>query len=128
LEIDRAKGENIMDMRKFGGGAIRPDDLRDGPRVERIVEITENETHGCAVLHFESGDSLFCWNTIARVLNRAWGFDSDDWIGQEVELSLGTYRDKKTDTDKEQIVVRAVSPPKSKSVPAKHDMDDDIPF
>lgn len=124
----------MVDMRKYGGGAIRPDDLRDGPRVEKIIEISENETHKCAVLHLTSGDQLFCWASTARVLNRAWGFDSDDWLDQEIELSIGMYRDKKSDTEKEMVVVRAISPPKAKAgssgppAPLNDDMNDDIPF
>lgn len=104
-----------MDMRKFSSGVIRPEDLYDGNRLEKIINIFEHEKHGCAVLEFESGDQLYLWNNLARVLNKAWGYDSENWLGQEVELSLGHYTDKKTDppTEKECINIRAVSPAKS---------------
>jgi len=131
-----------MDMRKYSGGIIKPEDLHEGPRLEKIVEVSENEKHGCAVLLFESGDQLYCWNNYTRVLNKAWGYDSDNWIDQELELSLGHYTDKKTDTEKETVVIRAVSPAKpgafdsapskaitsGKAAPPRNDMDDDIPF
>jgi hypothetical protein len=96
------------------------------------------------VLEFESGDQFYCWNNYTRVLNKAWGYESESWLGQELELSLGHYTDKKTDppTEKETIVVRAISPAKaeaqnggSKPLPPsrvttslKNDLSDEIPF
>ena len=104
-----------MDMRKYSAGVIRPEDLYDGPRVEKIINIFKHEKHGCPVLEFESGDQFYCWSNQARILNKAWGYFSDDWLGQEVELSLGHYTDKKTDppTEKETIAVKAISPAKA---------------
>jgi hypothetical protein len=131
-----------MDMRKYSAGVIRPEDLYDGPRVEKIINIFEHEKHNCAVLELESGDQLFLWGNLARVLYKAWGYNSDDWLGQEVELSLGHYLDKKTDppTEKECIAIRAVSPAKegansgapvpalSKARTVGGGMDDEVPF
>jgi hypothetical protein len=131
-------------MRKFSAGVVRPEDLRDGPQRETIVEVFEHEVHGCAVLVFESGNQFYCWNNYARILNKAWGYDSEDWLKQELELELGYYTDKKTDTQKETINIRPISPaktaqngdaptgklplpPSSGAVP-RRDMDDDIPF
>ena len=45
-----------MDMRKYSSGPIKPDDVRDGPRQEKIVNVYEHEKYGCPVLEFESGD------------------------------------------------------------------------
>ena len=130
-----------MDMRKFSGGVIKPEDLHNGPLVEKIVNISEHDKHGCAVLVFESGDEFYCWNNYARILSRAWGFNSADWIGQELELSLGHYVDRKTEEQRETIVVRPISPAKPGAnggasqavVPGgassmRREMDDDIPF
>ena len=58
---------------------------------KRSSTFLENEKHGCAVLQFESGDQFYCWNNYARILNKAWGYDSEHWIDQEMELSLGHY-------------------------------------
>jgi len=127
-----------MDMRKYSAGVIRPEDLYDGPRVEKIINIFEHEKHGCVVLEFESGDQFYCWNNYARVLNKAWGYDSNDWLGQELELSRGHYTDKKADppTEKETIAVRAISSRKAGNnggLPAlrgvcRGGLDDEIPF
>ena len=74
-----------MDMRKFSGGIIKPEDLHDGPRREKIVAVSENERVRSAVLQTESGDQLYCWNNYARILSKASGCDSVFWIDQELE-------------------------------------------
>ena len=131
-----------MDMRKYSGGLITPENLREGPQVEKTVNIYENEKHGCAVLQFESGNEFFCWNNYARVLNKAWGYDSENWLEQELELSLGHYKDRKTGEQKETVDIRPISPAKPGAfdkLPAKPvapggggsrgaDLDDGIPF
>jgi hypothetical protein len=117
--------------------------LRDGPRVEKIVKISERETerYTCGVLEFESGDSVYLWNNQARILNKAWGYDSAGWLDQQLELSLGHYTDKKTDTEKETIDMRPISPKKeiaagngsgttvvtSKPASLRSELDDEIP-
>jgi hypothetical protein len=105
-----------MDMRKFSAGVVRPEDL-DEPRLEKIVNVYENEKHKCAVLVFESGDELFLWNNLARVLAKAWGWNSEDYIDQEVEISRGTWLDKRDNppTEKDCINIRAVSPAKAEA-------------
>jgi hypothetical protein len=146
LKIEQDKRRMTMDMRKYSAGVIMPENLCDGPRVEKIINIFEHEKHECAVLEFENGDQLYLWPNLARVLNKAWGYDSDNWLKQEVELSRGHYLDKKTDppTEKECINIRAISPVKqgansgapvsalskvaSRSVGKHDDMDDEIPF
>jgi hypothetical protein len=133
-----------MDMRKYSGGLIKPEALHDGPLVEKIVNVYENEKYGCAVLQFESGNEFYCWNNYARVLSKTWGHDSEHWIDQELELKLGHYPDKKTNTEKETIDIWPISPakpgaldkaPSKKAIapagaaPSRNsDMDDDIPF
>jgi len=133
-----------MDMRKYSAGIITPEELRDGPQRETIVDVFEHETHGCAVLVFESGNQFYCWNNYARILSKAWGYSSDDWLNQEVELSLGHYTDRKTDKQKETVTLCAISPakaaqnggalanspplPPSRTVTANDDIADDIPF
>jgi hypothetical protein len=113
--IEQSNRRFAMDMRKYSAGVIMPEDLHDGPRTEKIINIFENEKHGCAVLEFESGDQLYLWNNNARILNKAWGYESADWLNQELELSLGHYTDKKSNTEKETIVVKPISPRKEKA-------------
>jgi len=70
IEEVKQKESNMVDMRKYASGPIMPDDLRDGPRQGRIINVYISEKHDVPVLVFESGDELFAWPSIARVLTR----------------------------------------------------------
>jgi hypothetical protein len=132
-----------MDMRKYGAGFVRPEDVRDGPRQEKIVNVFISEKFKCPVLDFESGDQLSLNMTNTRAMNRAYTTESDNWLEQEVELSLGHYTDYsgQTPEEKETVLLRPVSVrqpsadnggTKVQAVPRlpsrRDDLDDDIPF
>jgi hypothetical protein len=131
-----------MDMRKYGSAFIRPEDVRDGPRQERIVNVYLSEKYSCPVLEFESGDQLLLNVTNTRVMNRAYTTESDNWLDQVVELSLGHYTDRRGDApkEKETVVVRPISvrqPSPENGVsrtsqtalkPPVRELDDDPPF
>jgi hypothetical protein len=127
--------DNTMDMKKYATSVILPEDLHDGPRKEVIINVYVSEKHDVPVLVFESGNELFAWPNIARVLARAYGYNSDEWIGQIIELSLGTYVDKKTGETKENIVIKAISSRDGNGEVQRVDpatlakaLDDSIPF
>jgi len=126
--------DNTMDMKKYATSIILPEDLHDGPRREMIVNIYISDKHDVPVLVFESGNELFAWANIARVLARAYGYNSDDWRGQTVELSLGSYTDRKTGEIKETILIKAISRDGNGEVPRADpaklakDLSDEIPF
>jgi hypothetical protein len=148
VSIEELIQENkaMVDVRKYTSGTIMPDHLHDGPRQERIIHSYISEKHDVPVLEFESGDQLFAWPNIARALVRAYGYESEDWKGHLVELSLGSYVDKKTGETKETIILKTItsrdgggnngSPQRADpaKLPApvkrdrKSDLDDDIPF
>jgi hypothetical protein len=140
-----------MDMRQYASTYIKPDNVRDGPIRTRIVNVFESERLGRPVLELETGSQFTLNDGNTNVLIQAWGHNSDDWIGQEVELALGTYKDWRSDppVDKETVKVRAISPakagtgnsgaPSKPPLPAstvaqggaaslRSAMDDDIPF
>ena len=100
-----------MDMRRYGAGPVKPDDVRDGPRQEKIVVVSINEKFDCPTLHFESGDQFLLFNTNARAMNKAYTSESNNWLGQTIELSLGFYTDYRGEKpeDKETVVVRPIS-------------------
>src|SRR5262245_44904614 len=100
-----------MDMRKYGSAFIKPDDVRDGPRQERIVNVYVSEKYNCPVLDFESGDQLSLNVTNTRAMNKAYTTESDNWLDQVVELSLGHYTDRRGDApeEKETVVLRPIS-------------------
>jgi hypothetical protein len=135
VSIEEIKQENTtMDMKKYTSSLILPEDLRNGPRQERIKNVYLNDKHDCPVLVFESGDELFAWSSIGRVLARAYGYESDDWKGHLVELWLGNYVDKNGET-KETVILKTISPREGDNnggpqrvIPMAKDLDDEIPF
>jgi hypothetical protein len=86
-----------MDMRQYASTYIKPDNVRDGPIRTRIVNVFESERLGRPVLELETGSQFTLNDGNTNVLINAWGHNSDDWIGQEVELALGTYKDWRSD-------------------------------
>jgi hypothetical protein len=136
-----------MDMRQYASTYVKPDNVRDGPIQTRIINVFESERHGRPVLELETGSQFTLNDGNVNTLIKAWGYKSDDWIGQELVLELGTYKDWRADppVDKETVRVRAISPaktaagnsgeqskpplPPSRTVAAKKDdMDDAIHF
>jgi hypothetical protein len=132
-----------MDTRKYGSAFLRPDDVRDGPRQERIVAVLESQRFDRLVLELEGGNqfSLNVGNT--RNLQKAYGPESDNWRGQVIELSLGHYEDWHTDPPekKETVTLRPVSVRQpspdnggTKAIPpmarpsVRDNLDDEIPF
>ena len=100
-----------MHMSKYVGNLfLRVDDIKaSGPVRLKIVE------------------RLSCNATNGRAFARVYGFDSEDWVGKEVELVVGEieYQGK----PQEAILVKTISPPiKSKAPPKPDDLDDSIPF
>jgi hypothetical protein len=134
-----------MDARKYASTYIKADQVRDGPIQTRIINVFESEQYSRLVLELENGSQFTLNEGNTNVLINAWGCNTDDWIGQEIEFTLGTYKDWRSDQDKETVKVRAISPAKTaqnggapvskplppsiKSVPPRQDnMDDEVPF
>ena len=94
------------------------------------------------MLDFESGDQLSLNVTNTRIMNKAYTTESDNWLGQVIELSLGHYMDRRGDApeERETVVVRPISvrqsSPESGSSkaaqtalrPPVRELDDDVPF
>jgi len=136
----------MVDMRKYTSGFITPDDVRDGPIVARIVSVYISEKHDVPVLELDTGDQFLAWPSNGRKLARAYGYQSDDWIGHTIQLELGTYVDRKTNETKETVNLTTVSSrddnadngtpqrtdpnklPAPVKRPLKDDLDDSIPF
>jgi hypothetical protein len=119
----------MVDMRKYASGLLRPEDLHDGNRTEKIVGVSISDKLGAPILTFESGDEMVAWNNIARVLTRAYGYQDTDWIGHVIELSIGQYTNKDGDI-KENIQIKAISSrdQKEEVKPIDKDLDDEIPW
>jgi hypothetical protein len=139
--------ETAMDLRDYAPKYIKADQVRDGPIQARVLNVFESERYGRPVLELDNGSQFMVNETNLGILIKAWGYQSEDFIGQELELSLGTYKDWREDppAEKETVKVHTISPPKtgtgnsgapSKSVlPAsktftaqKDDFSDEVPF
>jgi hypothetical protein len=148
IEEDQSATEEMaMDARKYASKYVKPDNVRDGPIQTRIVNVFEEERYGRLTLELETGSQFALNDGNTNVLIKAWGYETDLWIGLELALELGTYKDWREDppVDKETVRVRAISPapsaqnggtPASKpplppsriAPPPKDDLDDEIPF
>jgi hypothetical protein len=137
----------MVDVRQYTSGIITGEDLSDGPRIERIISVFISDKHQVVVLELESGDQLYCWGKIGRTLARAYGYNSDDWVGHQIQLEQGdTYTDKNSVTKyginltplssrdgngkdgTPQRVDPAQLPAPIKKHTLKEDLDDEIPF
>jgi hypothetical protein len=128
-------GEVKMDMLKFSGSQfVKCADVSSGPIREKIAGVEVGKFDKPNLL-FESGGKFSVNATNARTLIRAFGRDSESWVGHEVELFLGAieYQGK----DQEAVLLRAIlvaetgkSPSPKKATKAKPDFDDstDIEF
>jgi hypothetical protein len=142
----------MVDARKYASKYVKPDNVRDGPLTTRILNVFEG-TYGL-VLELETGSQFSLNEGNTNVLIRAFGHETKDWIGKEITLELGTYKDWKEDPpkEKETVKVRVVSPGEATAVnggapapskpplppsrtgaaggpaPLRGEMDDEIPF
>ena len=131
-----------MDMSKYSGTVfIKIDDVREKPLQLRIAGVLVGK-YDKPDLVFETGERFSVNATNNRVLVRAFGADSEDWIDRTVELYEGTG--EFNGEIKPMVCVRPITqpehsfgadtppkkpadkPPKAKA--KKNDMDDDVPF
>jgi hypothetical protein len=98
--------EKAMDARKYASRYVRPDNLRDGPIQTRIVNVFEEERYGRLTLELETGSQFALNDGNTNTLIKAWGHDTDGWIGLELALELGTYKDWRDDPPSEKETVR----------------------
>jgi hypothetical protein len=98
-----------MDMKEYAGTKfVKTADVRGGPSRERIAGIVNGKYNKPDAI-FESGGRLSLNATNVRALMRVYGRDSEDWIGQEIELFLG---ETEVNGEKQEMVaVRPISPP-----------------
>lgn len=122
-----------MDMRKYSGEQfVKVNDVRDGPIQGQIAVVKDGKWDKPNIV-LASGDVLSLNATNVRILARAYGNESDHWIGKMIELFLGSIQYQ--GSDQEAVLVRPVSPPVKKAKQEKeadgkpaHDMNDEIPF
>jgi hypothetical protein len=118
-----------MDMRRFCGESfIKIADIRSGPLQARIAVVKEGQ-YDRPNLVFETGEVLGLNATNNKILIRAYGPISEDWIGKDIELFLGQVEYQKK--MQEAVIVRPISPPLkpvAQTKAPKTDLADEIPF
>jgi hypothetical protein len=82
-----------MDMRSYAPKVVKPDQVRDGAIQTRIINVFEHERFNRPVLELETGSQFMLNDGNLNALIKAWGAESDDWIGLELALELGHYKD-----------------------------------
>jgi hypothetical protein len=146
VEVTPKDGVKAMDARKFASKYVKPDNVRDGPIQTRIISVLEDERYDRLLLELETGSQFALNDGNTNTLIKAWGHDTDAWVGQELVLELGHWKDWRADPpeEKETVKVRAVtaagaqngSAPAAKPLPPsmvtpkslKDDLSDEIPF
>jgi hypothetical protein len=132
----------MVDARKYASKYIKPDNVREEPIQTRILAVFESERYGNLVLELETGSQFNLYEGNNNILIKAWGWETKDWMGKEIILELGTYKDWRANPpeDKETVRVRAVlsgngsTPAASKPLPpsmvttSQDDLNDIIPF
>jgi hypothetical protein len=124
-----------MDVTKYLGSLfLKVEDVRNAHREMRIIDCSLGQ-YDKLDLTFEGGDKLSLNTTNVRTLARAYGKDSDAWVGKTIQLYIGKteYRGEEQDS----ILVRPVSSSaalepgeEAASAPRRlsSDLDDEIPF
>lgn len=134
-----------MDMKKYATEHfIKVDDVRDGP-IEDQIAVVKAGQFDKPNLVLESGDVLSLNATNRKKLVRAYGTESDLWIGKMIKLFLGMIEYQ--GSDHEAVLVEPISPPikegkakaskadkadkatdQKKPAPLSDEMSDEIPF
>jgi hypothetical protein len=119
----------------IGGKFLKPEDIGTTPIVLTIVDVAEGRWDKLD-LTFSDGSKLSLNNTNGWTIARAWGYESDDWIDKQVELSVGltTYKGEQ----QESVLLKPITPatPANALKPVKlpkqtrqsDPLDDDVPF
>jgi hypothetical protein len=117
-----------MDMRKYSGSVFRKvedPDLREGRPVQVAITAVSEGKFEKPVLTFDDNTQLTINATNNRALMRAFGAESDLWLGRTVELVLGEVEyNGKTQIS---IVIQPLSLPITNKA-AKSGLNDNIPF
>jgi hypothetical protein len=131
----RKSKARVMKMTKYAGASfIGVDDVQDGP-IRGTIAAVEHGSFDKPVLTFSNGMKFSLNKTNVGTLIEAWGDESDDYLGEKLEMYLGTIRFKNEDQPAVLVrpLVRAagekkvkpLKPPKSGS---SSDIDDVIPY
>jgi hypothetical protein len=122
--LNVADMEVQMDMRSYSAkNYLKLDDLADGPLIKTIVAIAEGSFEKPEA-EFDDGSKLSLNRTSVLALSKAYGWNSDDWVGQSAEIYAGEVTFKGTTT--RSVLVTPIDAPAKK--PIADDLNDSINF
>jgi hypothetical protein len=101
-------------------GFIKVGDLARGPRRDVVAYVTMGR-FGKPDVEFQGGGILSLNATNLRTIANAWGTETNDWIGKELEMYVGkvAYQGQ----DMPSVMVRTISPP----IPPKPKQQQNLP-
>jgi hypothetical protein len=115
-----------MDMTKYSSPTfLKVDDVRDGSLLMQIAAVKEGRFDKPDVV-FETSETLSLNATNTKTLVRAYGSNSKDWIGKQIELTLGTVKFQGEPRDA--VIVKPISPPIATPTPKADGFNDEVPF
>jgi hypothetical protein len=127
------KRRSPMDMSKYSGGSafLKVADIKANEPIRVVISDVKLGEFGKPDLLFTDSTKLSVNATNNKILCQAYGTESDQWIGKEIDLVVGMVDFKNQPT--ETVLVRPISPPLAKKPPPKRksrgrDMDDEIAF
>lgn len=92
LELTPKDEEKVMDARKFASKYVRPDNVRDGAIQTRIISVLEDDRYNRLLLELETGSQFALNDGNTNSLIKAFGHDTNTWIGREISSSLAPTR------------------------------------
>jgi hypothetical protein len=117
-----------MDMRSYSAkDFIKLEDVAEGP-LKKVIASIEPGSFDKPAVTFDDGSQLSLNRTSVLALSKAYGWDSDSWIGHSVEIYRGEVAFK--GTSKAGVLVRPLDPPTPASARSnpRGDLDDEIKF
>jgi hypothetical protein len=115
-----------MDLSQYAASQfIRVEDLVDGPQRKKIASIEPGKFDKPVVTFTDRTRLSLNGTNINTIINAFGSKESEDLIGKDVELYVGTTRYQ--GTDKESVLLRALSRPAPKES-LEAELDDEIPF
>jgi hypothetical protein len=126
----RRQEKSKVDMTRYAGrGFIGLDDLAHGP-LRGFIAAVEPGSYEKAVIRLTSGPRFSLNVTNVQTLIRAWGAESSDWVGEEIEFYAGTVKFKGEDQASVLVrpLMRAAGEKKKSSPKPAESLNDEIPF
>ena len=118
-----------MDVRKYlNASFVTYKDVAEGPMPVTIMEVAEGK-YDKPDVKFEENVVLSANTTNLRLLEKAYGFDTEAWIGKRIELCAGEveYQGRLQPS----VLVKPISPPTPRApatTSSSAEMNDELPY